>query len=94
MIAWVEENKTLERYVELSAIRQSQPILAPNNFFCVCVLLLQMRTNLNANAVNSQRGNHNSIDVLQDGFLFSILQKQIDKTNAGSLLRFFSHIHR
>lgn len=35
MIAWVEENKTLERYVELSAIRQSQPILAPNNFF-VC----------------------------------------------------------
>lgn len=37
MIAWLEENKTLERYVELSAIRQSQPTLAPNNFFvCVC----------------------------------------------------------
>lgn len=34
MLARVEENKTLERYVKLSVIHQGQPILAPNNFFC------------------------------------------------------------
>lgn len=34
MLAGVEENKTLERYVELSVIHQGQSILAPNNFFC------------------------------------------------------------